>query len=146
MEHEVREEHGLAVAAFSGDIDFNSSPDARRIMLDLVDRKTDLMVDMSSVEYIDSSGVASLIEAFQSAMLDLVDRKTDLMVDMSSVEYIDSSGVASLIEAFQSAKGTGCRFGLVAVSAPALRVLQLAHLEKVLPIYETMADAASPGG
>ena len=110
MEHEVREEHGLAVAAFSGDIDFNSSPDARRIMLDLVDRKT------------------------------------DLMVDMSSVEYIDSSGVASLIEAFQSAKGTGCRFGLVAVSAPALRVLQLAHLEKVLPIYETMADAASPGG
>lgn len=110
MEHEVREEHGLAIAAFSGDIDFNSSPDARRIMLDLVGGKR------------------------------------DLMVDMSSVDYIDSSGVASLIEAFQSAKGTGCRFGLVAVSASALRVLQLAHLEKVLPIYQSVADAAGPGG
>jgi anti-sigma B factor antagonist len=110
MEHEIREEHGLAVAAFSGDIDFNSSPDARRIMLDLVERNR------------------------------------DLMVDMSSVEYIDSSGVASLIEAFQGAKRTGRRFGLVAPSAPALKVLQLAHLEKVLPIFDSVADAASPAG
>ena len=106
MEHEVREEHGLSIAAFRGDIDFNSSPEARRVLLELVENRR------------------------------------DLMVDMSSVDYIDSSGVASLIEAFQSAKTTGRRFGLVAVSAPALRVLQLAHLEKVLPIYDSVAAAA----
>ncbi|HEX9647351.1 MAG TPA: STAS domain-containing protein [Alphaproteobacteria bacterium] len=107
METEVREEHGLAVAAFTGDIDFNSSPHARRVLLDLVEKKG------------------------------------DVVVDMSSVDYIDSSGVASLIEAYQSAKTSGARFGLVAVSGAALRVLQLAHLEKVFQIYDSVADAAA---
>jgi anti-sigma B factor antagonist len=110
MEHHVREEHGIAVAAFRGDIDFNSSPKVREILLDLV---------------ADKDG---------------------LLVDLSSVDYIDSSGVASLIEAFQSAKGGGRRFGLVAVSGPAMRVLQLAHLEKVFPIYDSVADAVAGAG
>jgi anti-sigma B factor antagonist len=110
MEHQVREEHGLAVAAFGGDIDFSSSPEVREILLDLVADKG------------------------------------DLLVDLSSVDYIDSSGVASLIEAFQSAKRDGRRFGLVAVSRPAMRVLQLAHLEKVFPIYDSVADAVAGAG
>lgn len=110
MESEVREEHGLAVAAFSGDIDFNSSPQARRVLLELVETKG------------------------------------DVVVDMSAVGYIDSSGVASLIEAYQSAKSAGSRFGLVGVTGAALRVLQLAHLEKVFPIYDSVADAAGAAG
>lgn len=110
METEVREEHGLAVAAFTGDIDFNSSPQARKVLLDLVERKG------------------------------------DVVVDLSSVAYIDSSGVASLIEAYQSAKSAGCRFALVAVSGAALRVLQLAHLEKVFPIFDSVSDAAGAAG
>ena len=105
MKHEVAKEHGLAVVAFSGDIDFNSSPEARRVLLDTLE---------------DEGG---------------------LLVDLSAVTYIDSSGVASLIEAFQSAKGSNSRFALVAVSDAAMRVLRLAHLERVFPIFKSVADA-----
>jgi len=58
-----------------------------------------------------------------------------VLVDMSGVAYIDSSGIASLIEALQSSMGAGGRFGLVAVSEQAMRVLQLARLDKVFAIH-----------
>ena len=57
------------------------------------------------------------------------------------MSYIDSSGVASLVEAFQVAKKQGKGFALVSVNAAALRVLQLARLDKVFTIHETLADA-----
>jgi anti-sigma B factor antagonist len=61
-------------------------------------------------------------------------------VDLSGVEYIDSSGVASLVEAFQRAKRGGSEFALVSVNDAARRVLQLARLDKVFVIHETLAD------
>jgi anti-sigma B factor antagonist len=69
----------------------------------------------------------------------------DVLVDLSAVNYIDSSGVASLVEGYQNAKDKSRRFGLVGVSESAIMVLQLAHLDKVFPIYDTVADAAANG-
>ncbi len=109
MEHDTRDEQGFAVVSLQGDIDFHSSPDARKILLGLVDEKR------------------------------------DVLVEMADVKYIDSSGVASLIEAFQAAKSAGTRFGLVSVSGAVLKVLKLAHLEKVFPIFEDVAEGASAG-
>jgi len=67
MEHEVREEGGAVVVALRGDVDLGSSPRARTLLLECVERGRDVLVDLSGVSYIDSSGVASLVEAFQSA-------------------------------------------------------------------------------
>jgi len=103
MEATVHDDSGVAVVALTGDIDFNTSPEARKVLLDLAAK----------------------------------DR--DMVVDLSGVSYIDSSGIASLIEAFQAARTNGHRFGLAAVSEPAMRVLRLAQLDKVFPIYETVA-------
>ena len=64
-----------------------------------------------------------------------------VLVDLSGVKYIDSSGVASLVEAFQVAKKKGQTFALVSVNASALRVLELARLDKVFTIHENLADA-----
>ena len=104
MEHSVTEQGGALVACLRGDVDLEHSPKAREVLLDCVKRG----------------------------------RK--VLVDLSGVNYIDSSGVASLVEAFQRAKKSGVEFALVAVNAPALRVLELARLDKVFTIHENLAD------
>ena len=63
-----------------------------------------------------------------------------MLVDLSQVEYIDSSGVASLVEGYQTAKKQSLKFGLVGVSDAAMSVLKLARLDKVFPIYDSVAE------
>ena len=65
MTHRVREERGILVVSFQGDVDLEYSPKARRVLLDTVEERRDVLVDLSGVSYIDSSGVANLVEAFQ---------------------------------------------------------------------------------
>ena len=67
MNCEIRHEGGVAVVSLSGDVDLESSPAVRAALLDCVGMKRGVLVDMSAVSYIDSSGVASLVEAFQTA-------------------------------------------------------------------------------
>ena len=109
MEHAVREELGSLVVSFEGDVDLENSPKAREILLGCV-----------------AEG-------------------RDVFVDLSAVSYIDSSGVASLVEAFQASKKKGTRFALVAVNEAAMRVLELARLDKVFTIHETLSEGISGG-
>ena len=92
------------IAAFSGEVDLENSPKAREVLLSCVEQGK------------------------------------KVLVDLSGVSYIDSSGVASLVEAFQRAKKAGQAFALVSVNAPALRVLELARLDKVFIIHETLSE------
>jgi anti-sigma B factor antagonist len=105
VEHSVREERGVVVASLSGDVDLARSPRARELLLGLV-----------------GAG-------------------RNVLVDLSAVGYIDSSGVASLIEAFQLARRAGTGFALVSPTASALRVLELARLDRVFTIHASLADA-----
>jgi len=110
MAYEVCEEDGCSVILLSGEIDLSNSPEVRRLVLDT------LAQNRSS------------------------------LVDLSAVTYIDSSGVASLVEGYQTAKNRGVRFALVNVSAPAMSVLQLAHLDKVFPIHASVQEFLAGGG
>ncbi len=67
MEHHVREEQGYHIVILTGEIDLETSPQARKVLLDTVDLCTKLLIDMAAVSYIDSSGLATLVEAFQRA-------------------------------------------------------------------------------
>jgi len=67
MEHHVREEQGYHIVTLTGEIDFETSPKARQILLETVAQSTKLLIEMASVTYIDSSGIATLVEAFQRA-------------------------------------------------------------------------------
>jgi len=67
MNHEVTEQQGRRVVSLEGDVDLESSPAARSVLLAEVNGGSDVLVDLSQVTYIDSSGVASLVEAFQKA-------------------------------------------------------------------------------
>jgi anti-sigma B factor antagonist len=102
MKHEITERQGITVIALKGEVDLESSPAARKLLLESIDDANRVLVDLSGVTYIDSSGVASLVEALQ------VSKKND----------------------------TG--FALAAPSEPTRRVLELARLDKVFTIHDTM--------
>lgn len=70
MQIEVTEEHGGWVLAVLGDIDMHTSPALRKELMGLVRRReTPLVVDFSGVSYIDSSGIATLVEGLKGVMV-----------------------------------------------------------------------------
>ena len=105
MSDAIREVNGNLVVGLAGEIDLDRAPEARRLLLDCVKRRQ------------------------------------DVLVDLSRVTYIDSSGIASLVEALQWAKSRGTDLCLVAVSPQALRVFELARLDKVFAIHPDIDTA-----
>lgn len=67
MSYAVTREKGWAVVGLSGEIDLHRSPEARAVILGCLDDGQPTLVDLSAVDYIDSSGVASLVEGLQHA-------------------------------------------------------------------------------
>ncbi|MCU7842877.1 MAG: STAS domain-containing protein [Candidatus Thiodiazotropha sp. (ex Monitilora ramsayi)] len=65
MEYEIEEIKGYAIVHLKGDVDLSRSPFARKAILDCLQERKDVLVDLTAVTYIDSSGVASLVEGFQ---------------------------------------------------------------------------------
>ncbi len=64
-----------------------------------------------------------------------------LNIDAASVSYLDSSGVSILVIAMQSCKQKRINLSVSRVSEEAMRVLQLAKLDKILPIGEMTGKA-----
>jgi anti-sigma B factor antagonist len=67
MEYATRNQGSYVVLELTGEVDLHFSPQARKQILQQLKNKHNLLVDLSAVEYIDSSGVASLVEGFQVA-------------------------------------------------------------------------------
>jgi anti-sigma B factor antagonist len=55
------------VVSLSGDIDMHASPAARRAILQCIREDRPVIVDLAAVSYIDSSGIATLVEGLQAA-------------------------------------------------------------------------------
>ncbi len=55
------------VVRLSGNVDFERSLEIRKVLLDTVAGKRNVIVDLCEVTYIDSSGIACLVEALQMA-------------------------------------------------------------------------------
>ena len=57
---------GVDLVELEGELDFHSSPDVRGELAKLVERQSPkVIVDLKSVNYIDSSGLATFVELFQ---------------------------------------------------------------------------------
>lgn len=104
MHYGTRAEGGYMVVDLTGEIDLHYSPKAR------------------------------------AQILMHLDCDQSVLVDLSGVSYIDSSGVASLVEGYQQARKKGLEFALIGVSQAAMQVLQLARLDRVFPIGDTVAS------
>jgi anti-sigma B factor antagonist len=67
MQITERTDGTVPIVSISGDIDLETSPQLRDFLKPLATKKTPaLLLDFGGVEYIDSSGLATLIEYFQS--------------------------------------------------------------------------------
>ncbi len=64
---QTREEGGFHVVALSGEVDLSWSADVREHVLAAVTGADAVLVDLASVSYIDSSGIAALVEGYQTA-------------------------------------------------------------------------------
>jgi len=67
MKYSERDEGPYRVIALSGKVDMYDSPEARKQILKALKARHHVLVDLSDVEYIDSSGIASLVEGYQLA-------------------------------------------------------------------------------
>ncbi len=67
MDYSVKDENGGKIISFEGEVDLESSAAARKVLLECIDSGWAVKVDLSGVSYIDSSGVASLVEALQAS-------------------------------------------------------------------------------
>jgi anti-sigma B factor antagonist len=67
MEINSSDQGNIKIIALTGEVDLSTSPRVRDALLDCILGGLGVVVDLSQVAYIDSSGVASLVEAFQNA-------------------------------------------------------------------------------
>ncbi len=69
MKIEIAEHKGVKVFGLSGDIDMYSSPALRKELMSLVREKVPMIfIDFRNVSYIDSSGIATLVEGLKGMM------------------------------------------------------------------------------
>ncbi len=64
---ETAEQDGFQVVRVQGEVDLSWSQKLRKAILDALGNNQRVAVDLSKVTYIDSSGIAALVEGFQSA-------------------------------------------------------------------------------
>ncbi len=67
MSVRVAPKDGKVTLFLSGEIDLETSPAVRKALLDQLSNGREVLVDLADVSYMDSSGIASLVEAYQRA-------------------------------------------------------------------------------
>ncbi|CAA7615843.1 STAS domain-containing protein [Magnetospirillum sp. SS-4] len=67
MNIETRDSDGIILVSLSGEVDLSHSAGLRKRLMELMFERRDVVVDLSAVTYVDSSGIAGLVEAYQMA-------------------------------------------------------------------------------
>ena len=67
MKVTIQEDENHTILGFDGAVDLSSSSDARKNIIEILKNNRNILIDLSLVTYIDSSGVASLVEGYQIA-------------------------------------------------------------------------------
>jgi len=67
MKTATRIQPGTTIVDVTGDIDMRTSPGLRRTLLDSLKETPRLVVNLREVRYVDSSGIASLVEVLKEA-------------------------------------------------------------------------------
>jgi anti-sigma B factor antagonist len=96
MSGAVKLESDYAVVSLEGDFDLHSSVDARRLILGCLQNSKPTLVDLNHVGYIDSAGVASLVEGFHLAR----QRKLDFGLVVGNNNVLEVLKLARLDKVF----------------------------------------------
>ena len=104
MKYPVVRHLNNSVISLSGEIDLNESPNVRKQILGQLQNGSSLLIDLSAVEYIDSSGVASLVEGLQTAR----SKKLDFAlvgVSDSAMQVLQLSRLDTVFTIYESLAG-----------------------------------------
>jgi anti-sigma B factor antagonist len=107
MSGAVKMESEFAVISLEGNFDLHSSGEARRLILGCLQNSKPTLVDLNRVAYIDSSGVASLVEGFQIAR----ERKIDFGLISDNSNVLDVLRLARLDRVFLIYPSVEARLG-----------------------------------
>lgn len=66
-----------------------------------------------------------------------------VLVDLGGTKCIDSAGVACLLESLQSATQSSKPFALAGLSPDVVRVLEIARLDRVFQIHQSVEDGVA---
>ena len=69
----IREDGKYIVIEMTGEVDLSCSPEMRKQILSCLENDKNLLIDLSRVSYIDSSGLACLAEGYQTAKIKELD-------------------------------------------------------------------------
>jgi len=100
--------------------------------------RTDNIIELELVGDIDLEITADL----KNQLLAEIENGKSLRINGSEVSYIDSSGISVLIIAMQNCNKKDIHFAITGASDELLRVIKMAHLDKLLPI-ETQKQPAN---
>ncbi|HLY18858.1 MAG TPA: STAS domain-containing protein [Bryobacteraceae bacterium] len=67
MKISVREAGPVKIVEVEGDVDLGTSPDLRRTLFEALQQAPKLALNLASIRYIDSSGIATLIEVLKDS-------------------------------------------------------------------------------
>ncbi len=68
-----------------------------------------------------------------------------LVLDMSGVSFLDSAGVGALVQIFVHRRNVGKAFALAGLTKQGAAVIQVAGLNKLLPIHASVGEALAQG-
>ena len=103
MQISARHMDGTTIFDLSGDIDFANSPEVRQSLLREIreSRVPRVVVNLSGVHYIDSSGVASLVEGLKASR-DLGSRFILFGLSTAAREVLQLSRLLKVFEIYES--------------------------------------------
>ncbi len=67
----------------------------------------------------------------------------NLIFDLSELRFMDSAGLGIIIGRYKTVSALGGKTCIAAPTEQADRLLRLAGIHKIIPIYETLSDAAA---
>ena len=68
MSYKVTEEGNIATVHLDGEIDMDVTEKAKEVIFPLIDAGKEVHLNLSNVQYMDSSGISVLIESHQKAL------------------------------------------------------------------------------
>src|SRR5687768_10663324 len=73
-------------------------------------------------------------EHFEQSLRVLEQHADGIVLDLSALSFMDSTGIRLVLQAWYSTQRGGCEFAIVLGDSPVKRTLEIAGLDRVLPI------------
>jgi anti-anti-sigma factor len=81
-------------------------------------------------------------EGFRDVLLSALNAgAAGLVADLTPTTFLDSAGVTALVRAARRATATDATLRLAVTARPVLRVLSLVGIDRLIPVYPSLADA-----